>query len=137
MTKEKFNRERVEQIARSKTNLSAKQIEKASDRELWDQIYSQPKPKIKDQRPSIFPTGFSKQEKDSLIEKAKALGFQVNSDVRASTKYVVTGDKPGKGRLSKAKQHGCEVLTHAQFMVLATLGEVGISDTEARELLEQ
>lgn len=132
-----MNRNRVEAIARSKTTLSENQISLLSTPSLWNEIYAaDPPKKATDDRPTYFPTGFNKSDKEALIEEAEALGFRKTSDVNGATDFVVTGDNPGKGRLKKAKINECTVLTYAQFVAFARHGVIDETDAEARNLLD-
>lgn len=132
-----MDRNKVESIARSKTSLSTDQISSMGTNELWNEIYaSQPPKKPTDDRPTFFPTGFDKSTKELLIEEAEKLGFRKTGDVNGATDFVVTGETPGAGRLKKAEANGCRILTHAQFLVLARLGVVDVTDEEAREILD-
>lgn len=132
-----MNRSRVEAIARSKTTLSADQISTMKTTELWHAIYAAAPPrKVADDRPTFFPTGFDRAEKETLVDEAMKLGFRKTSDVNGATDFVVTGDAPGAGRLKKAKANECTVLTHAQFLVFARHGVIETTDDEARRMLD-
>lgn len=89
-----------------------------------------------DDRPTFFPTGFDKSGKEALESEAKKLGFRKTSDVNGATDFVVTGERPGAGRLRKAKENECTVLTHAQFLAFARHGVIDVTDEEAREMLD-
>jgi NAD-dependent DNA ligase len=131
-----MNRNRVEEIARSKTNLSASEVSQMDTEGLWREIYAcAPPKKTPDNRPTFFPTGFAKAERDSLIVEAEGLGFRKTGDVNRLTDFVVTGDSPGAGRLEKASRNGCTVLTAAQFLAFARHGVIDASDEDARTAL--
>lgn len=106
-------------------------------KELWHEIYvAQPPKKPTDDRPTFFPTGFDKVEKEALGREAEELGFRKTSDVNGATDFVVTGETPGAGRLRKAEVNECTVLTHAQFLVFARHGVIDVTDEEARKMMD-
>ena len=132
-----MNRNRVEEIARSKTNLSASEVSQMATKDLWREIYAcAPPKKSPDNRPTFFPTGFSKAEKESLVAEAEGLGIRTTSDVNGSTDFVVKGENPGNGRLEKADRNGCTVMTHAQFLAFVRHGVIDASDDDARAALK-
>ncbi|MBN2286341.1 MAG: 3'-5' exoribonuclease [Tissierellales bacterium] len=117
--------QKAKMILRSKSALSAKEIDSLSDAEAWDIIYlkkkSDTRAKVQNQ---ICFTGFTISEKEYLVELANRLGFNVVSSVTKNLTFLCIGDTPGPSKLQKAKDQKAIILTVDDFDKLLTTGEL-------------
>jgi len=118
--------EKVSMILRSKTNLSAQEIEQLSDAEGWAIIYSS-RP-AKTERPKkenqICFTGFDPDEKHELQTLAAQNGLDVVQSVTKSLAYLCIGDSPGPVKLKQAKEQQAIILDQEQFHNFLNSGEI-------------
>lgn len=87
------------------------EIESISDREGWNWIYSNkpvytPKPHMTE----ICFTGFRKEEKDELEEKANSIGFKIARSVTKKLDYLCIGETAGPSKLKKPKNRMLKLL---------------------------
>ena len=108
--------EKVKMALRSKTDMAVDDIEKLSEKQAWDIIYSLPKQTSKDSRMQICFTGFGKSEKQELIECAQNCGLRVVASVTKNLTLLVTGDNTGPAKMKRAEDQGVKCVTKEQFL---------------------
>ncbi|WP_299820514.1 BRCT domain-containing protein [uncultured Jannaschia sp.] len=127
--------ERVSKILRSKSDLSAEEIDGMSDAEAWDHVYAfgAARKKPEDTRTRITLTGFTPSQKSVLKDAAEMTGaYRVMSGMAKSTAILVVGAEPGEKKIAAARRNDVPMMSGAQFLVLALHGVHATTDPEAR-----
>ena len=105
---------KVKMILRSKgAPFSDEEIDLMSDKDGWQWIYGNksvytPKQHITE----ICFTGFRKEEKAELEQKAISVGFNISRSVTKKLDYLCIGETAGPSKLQKAKEQGAEIITY-------------------------
>jgi len=122
--------ERPTRILLSKSDLSREEIEKLSDGEAWELIYSIKPKRVRDTRPQICFTGFGSSKKQELADIAGHASMKVVSSVTQNLRYLCGDENSGPKKREKAAALGAVFLSEEQFLNMLETGEVpGNSDT--------
>ena len=116
--------EKPTMILKSKSDLSAAEIEALTDAEAWRLIYLNSTAKIKNDGLQVCFTGFGTSKKDELIKLANDKRFRVVTGVTKKLDYLVGGDNAGSKKIEKAESQGAQFLNEQQFVNLVETGEV-------------
>lgn len=74
--------------------------------------------------PDVCFTGFSKDDKGSLIKLAKEKGLTVRSSVTKQLNFLCIGKNAGPKKMEAARKQGVVVLNENQFRVMVETGEL-------------
>jgi len=74
--------------------------------------------------PEICFTGFKKEDKIRLSEKAKAAGMFVRDSVTKQLIYLCCGYNAGPKKIEKSRHQGAMILNELQFLELLETGEI-------------
>jgi NAD-dependent DNA ligase len=111
-------------ILKSKSDMSANEIEALSDTEAWRIIYSIRTVKAKDNRLQVCFTGFGTSKKEELVNLAHDNRFKVVASVTQKLDYLVGGENAGPKKIEKAESQGVQFINEQQFNNLIATGEV-------------
>lgn len=82
------------------------------------------KPKNQTHKTEICFTGFAAVQKAALIDKAKAAGLHVVTDITVNLQFLVAGPTRGPAKMKKARLKGVIVLLQHEFFNLLETGEL-------------
>jgi NAD-dependent DNA ligase len=116
--------EKPTMILKSKSDLSAEEIDSMTDAEAWRLIYSIRTVKAKDSRLQVCFTGFGTSEKEELTDLAHDNRFKVVASVTQKLDFLVGGENAGPKKIEKAESQGVQFLSGDQFVHLIETGEV-------------
>lgn len=108
----------VAKILSSKSDLSPEKIESISDADAWKIIYSLTSTKVRDDRIQLCFTGFDPDQKQVLVDYARANKCKVRGSVTKKLDYLICGEYPGPVKIEKARSQGAKILTASEFMDL-------------------
>ncbi|EKT3972909.1 hypothetical protein SL054_002242 [Flavobacterium psychrophilum] len=114
--------EKLLRIIRSKTELTEKEIEKLTEQNGWDIVYSLTVKKEK--LNEICFTGFSPSEKENLIQIAENNKFHVAKSVTTNLNFLCCGENAGPSKMNKAEKQGAIILNNVEFFKLIQTGEL-------------
>ena len=63
----------------------------------------------------IVFTGSMEKPRKEMEEQALQLGAEVQSSVRSNTDWLITGDKVGTNKLSKAEKNNVEIVPLSEY----------------------
>ncbi len=107
--------EKVKMILRSRgAPFSDEEIDNMQDKDGWNWIYSN-KPTPKPHVTEICFTGFRKEEKEELEQKARSIGFNIAKSVTKKLDFLCIGETAGPSKLKKAKDQGVQIITPDEF----------------------
>lgn len=81
-----------------------------------------PKPRSKD--PTICFTGFKKDIKAQLNQRAEAANLGVRTGVSGSLSYLCCGPNAGPVKIEKSRKNGVTILSESQFLNMLDTGEI-------------
>lgn len=121
--------EKVTRILLAKSDLTAEQISKMSDKEAWHWLYSHFPPKSKRYNKNVQQicfTGFSSSERKQLEREAEEAHLEVVKSVTKSLRYLIIGPNAGPAKIEKAKAQEVVILNKDQFHNMLETGELPI-----------
>jgi NAD-dependent DNA ligase len=117
--------EKLRRTLRAKSPFSSAEIDRLSEQEGWEWVYSQAAPsRSKSKRAEVCFTGFSADERKELEATAEAMGIRPVGSVTRGLLFLVAGENAGPSKLQKAETQGTPVLTREQFVRFANTGEI-------------
>ena len=72
---------------------------------------------------TICFTGFSKNKKNELVERATSLGYIVSKDVTKGLNFLCCGDNAGPSKINKAKQNNASLVSEENFLTFPPVEE--------------
>lgn len=123
--------EKVAKILLAKSNFTAEEIAKMTDKEGWAWIYSQtPNKKRTEKLLQVCFSGFSDPEKKILVDKAIASNFEVHGSVTKDLFMLCIGDNPGPSKIKKALAQNVHLVNKDMFYHFIETGEmIAITDS--------